>query len=264
VQNINTTFWQHRSLTYELVKREFAGRYRGLFGGLLWSLAEPLFMFAVYVIVFGFIMKARWSMSGDAKEYAFMMFAGLIVFQAFSECLNKAPKLIVSNPNFVRKVVFPLEILPGVMTIAALAHLLIALVLWVAGYALLFGTPHITLLYLPLLLMAFFPMLLTVGWSLAAVGVFVRDIDQVTGVLARALLFMTPIFYSVDSAPEIIKTAMCANPLAFIIDQFRLILFIGQAPNLIGLLVCFLLATVASAGALYVFRRVRPAFADYV
>jgi lipopolysaccharide transport system permease protein len=264
MESISITFWQYRSLTYELVKREFAGRYRGLFGGVLWSLVEPLLMFAVYIVVFGYIMDVRWSTSGDAKEYAFMMFSGLIVFQAFSECLIKAPKLVVANPNFVRKVVFPLEILPAVMSIAVLVHLLIAVVLWLAGYALLFGAPQVTLLYLPLVLVALFPMLLAIGWFLAAAGVFVRDIDQLTGLLARALLFMTPIFYSIDRAPALIKTAMLANPLAFIIDQFRLILFVGQTPDLIGLLICFLLATGASACALYTFKRVRPTFSDYL
>jgi lipopolysaccharide transport system permease protein len=253
---------RHRQLLMELVKREFSGRYRGSFGGVFWSFAEPLFMLSIYVVAFGFIMQARWSQTGDAKEYAFMIFAGLIVFQAFSECLNKAPRLIVGNPNFVKKVVFPLEILPWVMSIATLAHLLIAVVLWLAGYILLFGTPHPTLLYLPVVLIAFFPMLLAVGWLLAAVGVIVRDVDQVTGMLGRALLFMSPIFYSLDAAPALIKSALLVNPLTFIIEQFRLILFVGQSPNFAGLLIYFGVAMAASAGALFIFRRMRPIFAD--
>lgn len=252
----------HRQLLMELVKREFSGRYRGSFGGILWSLVEPLLMLTIYVAAFGFIMQARWSQTGDAKEYAFMVFTGLIIFQAFSECLNKAPKLIVSNPNFVKKVLFPLEILPWVMSIATLAHLLISVTLWLAGYILMFGTPHVTVLYFPIVLIAFFPMLLAVGWLLAAVGVVVRDIDQATGMLGRALLFMTPIFYSLDRAPALIKKALLVNPLTFIIEQFRLILFFGQPPNFVGLLIYFGIALAVSSGALLIFRRLRSVFAD--
>jgi len=252
----------HRQLLMELVKREFSGQYRGSFGGILWSLVEPLLMLTIYVAAFGFIMQARWSQTGDAKEYAFMVFTGLIIFQAFSECLNKAPKLIVSNPNFVKKVLFPLEILPWVMSIATLAHLLISVTLWLAGYILMFGTPHVTVLYFPIVLIAFFPMLLAVGWLLAAVGVVVRDIDQATGMLGRALLFMTPIFYSLDRAPALIKKALLVNPLTFIIEQFRLILFFGQPPNFVGLLIYFGIALAVSSGALLIFRRLRSVFAD--
>jgi len=246
----------------ELVKREFAARYRGSFGGVLWALVEPLLMLSVYVVAFGLIMQARWSQTGDTTEYALMMFVGLIVFQAFSECLSKAPKLIVANPNFVKKVVFPLEILPWVMGIATLAHLLIAIVLWLGGYIMVFGAPHPTLLYLPLVLIAFFPMLLAIGWLFAATGVIVRDIDQATGMLSRALLFMTPIFYSLDTAPALIKSVLLANPLTFIIEQLRRILFIGQPPDFAGLLIYFAVAMMVSATALFIFQRMRPTFAD--
>lgn len=256
------TLIQHRQLLLELVKREFTGRYRGSFGGVLWSMLEPLLMFTVYVVAFGYIMQLRWNQAGDVREYAFMMFAGMIVFQAFSECLNKAPRLIVSNPNFVKKVVFPLEILPWVMIISILAHLMIAVLLWILFYIMLIGIPHHTVLYVPIVLLAFCPLLLALGLILAALGVVVRDIDQVTGMLARALLFMTPIFYNSDSAPPLIKGALMVNPLTFIIEQLRLIMFIGHAPSFIGLLIYFLFAAIACVGSLFIFRCLRPIFAD--
>lgn len=259
-----TVAWRHRSLALELVKREFMGRYRGSFGGILWSLAQPLFMLAVYTVAFGIVMQARWGFAGGTREYALMLFAGLIVFNAFSECLIKAPKLIVANPNFVKKVVFPLEILPWVMSLSALLHLVIATAVWLAGYLILFGLPKSTLIYFPLILIAYFPVLLAIGWLLAAVGVIVRDIDQLTGMLAQALLFLTPIFYSVDAAPRLIQKALMLNPLTFIVEQMRLVLFIGEAPSLRGLLAYFVLSLAFSMGALFVFRRLRNSFADYV
>ena len=258
------TLWHYRGLTLELVKREFSGRYRGSFGGILWSLAQPLFMLGVYTIAFGIIMKSRWGFSGGTREYALMLFAGLIVFNAFAECLTKAPRLIVANPNFVKKVVFPLEILPWVMSLSALIHLLIATAVWLLGYVILFGTPQASVIYFPAILIAFFPVLLAIGWLLAAVGVIVRDIDQLTGMLANALLFLTPIFYSVDAAPPLIQNALMLNPLTFIVEQMRLVLFVGEAPNLPGLLTYFVLSLASSMAALFVFRRLRDGFADYV
>ncbi len=221
-------------------------------------------MLLVYMIAFGFIMQTRWSQTGDAREYALMMSAGLIVFQAFAECLHKAPRLIAVNPNFVKKVIFPLEILPWVMSMSAVVNLLIAGTLWLVGYIVLFGAPHLTLLYLPLVLIAFFPLLLTIGWLLAALGVIARDLDQVTGMLTRALLFMTPIFYSLNAAPEFIKSTLLANPLTFIIEQFRLVLYIGHPPDFLGLLVYFAIASMASIGAFYIFQRMRPIFSEYL
>jgi lipopolysaccharide transport system permease protein len=256
--------WQHRSLLLELVKREFTGRYRGSFGGILWSLAQPLFMLAVYTVAFGIVMQAKWGFSGGTREYALMLFAGLIVYNAFAECLTRAPRLIVANPNFVKKVVFPLEILPWVLAISALIHVLIATAVWIAGYALLFGIPKATLIYLPVVIAAFFPVLLAIGWLLAAIGIIIRDIDQLTGMFAHALLFLTPIFYSVDAAPPLLQNALMLNPLTYIVEQMRLVLFVGVSPSLLGLLIYFLLAAAFSLVALFVFRRLRDSFADYV
>lgn len=256
--------WRHRNLVLELVKREFTGRYQGTFGGILWSLVQPLFMLTVYTIAFGVIMQAKWGFSGGTKEYALMLFAGLLVFNAFNECLNKAPRLITANPNFVKKVVFPLEIMPWVMVFSALIHLLIALAVWLMGYAILFGMPKPTLLYLPVVIVAFMPLLLAMGWLLAAIGVIVRDIDQLTGMIGHALLFMTPIFYSVDAAPPLLQKAILLNPLTYIVEQMRLVLFIGDPPSLRGLFTYFLLSLLSSLAALFVFRRLRDSFADYV
>ena len=128
------TLWQYRSLVFELTKRDFNGRYRGSFGGIFWSFAQPLFLLAVYTVAFGVILKARWSFSGSTGEYALMLFAGLIVFNAFSECLNRCTTLITGNPNIVKKVVFPLELLPVSAVGTVLVHALIGIGVWVIGY----------------------------------------------------------------------------------------------------------------------------------
>lgn len=246
----------------ELLSRDLIGQYRGSFGGWVWSFAEPLFMFVVYVAAFGYILQTRWTASGDTREYAFMLFAGLIIFQAFAECLSRAPLLIVANPNFVKKIVFPLEILPWVMCASVMVHLSISTLLWVIGYAVLFGVPHGTVLLTPLILIAFFPVLLAVGWLLAAIGVIVRDVSQLTGMAARALLFMTPVFYGVHSAPLFLRKLLRLNPLTFIIEQFRVVLFEGALPNFFGLSVYFVCSCACAAVSLFVFQRLRPMFSD--
>ena len=157
-----------RDLVIELLKREFSGRYRGSFGGLAWSFVQPLFLLAVYTVAFGVILKSRWGLSGGTADYALLLFAGLIVFNACAECLAKAPTLITESPNFVKKVVFPLEILPWVMALTAMVHALVGVAVWFLGHLLLRGALPWTAVFFPLVLACFFPLLLGIGWLLAA------------------------------------------------------------------------------------------------
>jgi len=259
-----TSLWRHRSLVIELTKREFSGRYRGSFGGIVWSFLQPLFLLSVYTIAFGVILKSRWGFSGGTADYALMLFAGLIVFNAFSEVLNKSPTLVTDNPNFVKKVVFPLELLPVIAVSTALIHALIGIAVWLLGYALLFGTPKATALLFPLVFICFIPVLLGLGWLLSSLGVVVRDMSQLTSMLNHTLLFLTPIFYSIEAAPPVLQNLLLINPLTFIVEQLRLILFYGQMPVLSGLGVYFVLSSVFAWLALAVFKRLRPTFADMV
>lgn len=258
------SLWRHRSLVFELTKREFSGRYRGSFGGIVWSFAQPLFLLTVYTIAFGVILKARWGFSGSTADYALMLFAGLIVFNAFSECLSKSTTLITSNPNFVKKVVFPLELLPVITVATAMIHALIGMAVWFLGYVLLFGAPKASAILFPVILVCFVPVLLGLGWLLSALGVIVRDISQLTGMLNHTLLFLTPIFYSIEAVPPPLQNLLMLNPLTFVVEQFRLVLFYGQMPALKGLAVYFVLATLFAWISLVLFRRLRPTFADMV
>ena len=259
-----STLWRHRSLAIELTKREFSGRYRGSFGGVVWSFVQPLFLLAIYTLAFGVILKTRWSASGSTADYALMLFAGLIVFNAFSEVLNKSPTLITANPNFVKKVVFPLELLPVVAVATALLHALIGVVVWLAGYAWLFGVPLASAVFLPLVLACFVPVLLGLAWLLAALGVVIKDTQQLTAMLGHAMLFLTPIFYSVEAAPPLLQKLLLLNPLTFVVDQFRMVLFRGLAPDVPGMTLYFALACLFAWASLALFRRLRPSFADLV
>ena len=258
------TLWRHRALVVELARREFAGRYRGSFGGVAWSFAQPLFLLAVYTLAFGVILKTQWGFAGGTGDYALMVFAGLIVFNAFAECLARAPLLVVANPNFVKKIVFPLQLLPWVLTLTILLHALLAVAVWLLVYAVLHGTPPATALFAPLLLAALAPLLLGAGWLLAATGVVVRDVGQLTGLVSHALLFLTPIFYSADAAPPVLRALLALNPLTFVVEQMRSVLYLGRAPAWDGLAAYVAASSLFAWLALVLFLRLRRGFADLV
>lgn len=255
--------WRNRELIQAAVKREVLGRYRGSVLGLMWSFFNPLFMLIVYTFVFSEVFKARWSAGSESKtEFALVLFAGLIIFNLFAECINRAPGLILANPNYVKKVVFPLEILPIVGLFAAFYHALISLGVWLAAYTLLFGVPYLSVLYLPLVLLPFALFILGLGWALASVGVFLRDVAQFIGVLITVLMFLSPIFYPASALPEGYRHLLYLNPLTPVIEMTRDVLYWGKAPDF-QLLAFYWLATsvIAWLGFAW-FQKTRKGFAD--
>ncbi len=198
------SLWRNRQLVWQMTRREVVGRYRGSLIGLAWSFLNPLLMLVVYTFVFSVIFKARWG--GDVNEtktdFAIILFAGMIVFGLFSEIINRAPGLIVSNVNFVKKVVFPLEILPWVTLGSVLFHSFVSLiVLLLVQLTLKFFLPWTVLLF-PLVLLPLIFASMGAAWFLASIGVYVRDIGQVMGVFTTVLMFLSAVFYPVSSLPE--------------------------------------------------------------
>lgn len=227
------SLWQHRALTRALVQREVVGRYRGSIMGLVWSFLNPVLMLLIYTFVFSVVFKARWSAGSDSKtEFALVLFSGLLVFNFFAECFNRAPALVLQNVNYVKKVVFPLEILPWVSLGAALFHALISTLVWLLAYCLLNGAPHPTVLLLPLVLLPLMLFTLGVSWALASLGVYLRDVAQFIGVLTTILMFLSPIFYSGSTLPEEYQGLLMFNPLTPAVEQAREVLYWGRVPNL--------------------------------
>lgn len=257
------SFWRNRQLIKTLVHREVVGRYRGSFMGILWSFFNPVLMLSVYTFVFSVIFKARWGSGGDSKtEFALILFAGLIVFNLFSECIIKAPTLILMNANYVKKVVFPLEILPWVTLGSALFHTLISLGVWLCAYVILFGIPHATVLLLPAILLPL--LLLTAGltWGLASLGVYLRDVAQFIGLVTTVLMFLSPIFYPASALPENYRHLLLANPLTLVIEQVRNVLFWGKMPDALQLAIYLAGATVVAWAGFAWFQKTRKGFAD--
>lgn len=255
--------WRHRGLARQMIYREVMGRYRGSLFGIVWSLFNPVLMLATYTFVFSVVFKARWHAGSDSKtEFAIVLFAGMIVFGIFSECVNRAPGLILSNPNYVKKVVFPLEILPWVVLGSALFHAAVSLaVLLVFSLIVNHAVPW-TIVYLPLVLLPLLFLVLGLGWFLSALGVYLRDVGQTVGLLTTALMFLSPVFYPVDALPETIRPYIDLNPLAFIIESARDVLIWGRTPDA-GTYGLHLAAALLVAGLGYVwFQATRRGFAD--
>lgn len=253
---------KHVGLIAELVRREFAGRYQGSLGGVLWALIHPLFLLSIYTLVFGVVLKTRWDGGGGTFGYALYIFAGLIIFNAFSDCLVKAPAMIVGNQNFVKKVVFPLEILPLVSAIVALLHATIGIAVWFLCCVVLFGMPKMTALLFPGVFIAMLPLLLGMGWIFSALGVMLRDTGQIVGIISHVLLFVTPIFYSAESMPEPFRSILILNPLTLLVGWMRDLLLVGSLPATAAIFTYLALSIAFAYGSLYFFRRVRPLFAD--
>jgi lipopolysaccharide transport system permease protein len=223
------SFWRNRGLIWGLTKREVLGRYRGSVLGILWSFFNPLLLLAVYTFVFSTVFQARWAGGSDSKtEFALLLFAGMLVFGVFGECVNRAPVLVLSNPNYVKKVVFPLEILPIVSLGAALFHLLVSLLVWVLFYLVVFGVPKSGILMLPIALFPFAIFVLGLSWFLAALGVYLRDVGQFVGVVVMALMFLSPIFYPLSALPEGYREVVALSPITAAVDQARDLMFWGK------------------------------------
>lgn len=257
------TLVRHRGLIGSLIQREVVGRYRGSALGLLWSFFNPIFMLVVYTFVFSVVFKSRWPGGTESKtEFALVLFAGLMIFNFFAECINRAPTLILANVNYVKKVVFPLEILPCVAIGSALFHLLISLCVWICFYVIFYGMPPPTLLLFPVVVLPLAVMVLGLSWFLAALGVYLRDVAQFIGIVTTVLMFLSPVFYSPAVLPEQYRVFLHLSPLTAIIEQARNVLFWGASINWItwGLysVVAVLIAILGYAW----FQRTRKGFAD--
>ncbi len=257
------SLWRNRDLIRAHTRREIEGRYRGSIMGVVWMFLNPLLMLAVYTFVFSVVFKARWDTGSDSKtEFALLLFAGLMVFNLFSECVTRAPGLVLSNPNYVKKVIFPLETLPFVQLLAALFHGLVSLLVWLLAYLIFFGIPHATVLYVPLIVAPFGLFVLGISWWLASLGVYLRDVSQLVGIVTTITLFLSPIFYPPSALPEGYRALLYFNPLTPVVEQMRDVLYFGLPPS-------FILLAASWGGALLVawlgfawFQKTRRGFAD--
>ncbi len=257
--------YHYRYLILQMTRREIAQRYRGSALGLVWSFLNPLLMLVVYTFVFSVVFNARWSATrevGNRAEYAITLFSGLIVFNVFSEIVNKAPGLILSNVNFVKKVIFPLEILPLVSIGSVLFNGFVSLFVLMIVQLIFYGFVPLTILYFPFVLLPLVFIGLGMSWFLSAFAVYIRDIAQIISVVTTILMFVSAVFFPISSLPSHYQVLVRINPIALIVSESRNVIVFGQSPNWADLALMMLLGMILSIAGYWWFQKMRKGFAD--
>lgn len=256
--------WKGRDLLKQFVRRNIEGRYKGTMIGLVWMVVTPLVMLAVYTFIFGVVFKVRWGAGlGDSKvAFALIMFCGMTVFNIFSESVNGSVGIVSGNPNYVKKVVFPLELLPASAVLSAcffgliwIGILLLGIILFLHKFC--FAAVCLPLIFIPLIFFS-----CGFAWFVASLGVFVRDLAHVIGIVLQVLYFMTPIFYSVEMVPENLRIILFLNPLTSIVQSTRQVLMFNQWPDWRVLGIVTLLSMIIFQFGYFWFMKTKRGFAD--
>ena len=256
--------WKHRSLIRTLVQRDILGRYRGSFGGVFWTLLNPLLLMLTYFFVFGVVLKARFANDNSTSGFALYFLAGMLPWLAFSEAAGRAPVVLHENKTLIKKVVFPLDILPVNTVIAGLVSEAFGLALFLIALLLIRGAVPMTALWLPVLIAPQLLFSVGVAWFLAALGAFVRDLAQINGFLLTLWFFLTPICYPETQVPPEAAGLLWLNPIYELVRGYRAVLLEHHAPDwhltaqlwAVGLVVCL-----AGHAAYY---KLRFTFADVI
>ncbi len=247
-----------------MIQREVVGRYKRSIMGLMWSFANPILLLAMYTLVFSVVFKSRWGIVQPVNRmnFAILLFIGMIIHSLFSETLIRAPNLIVANVSYVKKIVFPLEILPVVVMGASVFHAMVSVLVLAGALMLINGFIPWTAVFFPLILLPLIVLVFGIAWVLASLGVFLRDVGQPIGLAMNILLFASPVFYPVSALPAHVRPWLMLNPLTFIIEQSRAVLIYGQLPHILGFLI-YSLISLAVAWIGYVwFQKTRKGFAN--
>lgn len=260
------SLWRNRQLIMQMSKREAIGRYRGSVMGLAWSFFNPLFMLVIYTFVFSVVFKARWGIGEDESksDFAIILFVGLIVHGLFAECINRAPNLVISNVNYVKKVVFPLEILPWVAFGSALFHTVVSLIVLLLAKLVLNQHIPLTAVLFPFVLIPLMLGIMGLGWFLASLGVYLRDVSHVTSMFTTVMMFISAVFFPLASLPSRYQFWLQFNPLAVVIEHSRNVLIFGQLPSLSAWSAMMGLGFLMAWAGFTWFQKTRKGFADVV
>jgi lipopolysaccharide transport system permease protein len=259
------TLAKNRQLTGQLVLRDVAGRYKGSQLGIAWTVINPLLMLAVYTLVFSQIFRARWGSGADSQSpltFAINLFAGLIVFNFFAECAARSSSLITTNPNYVKKIVFPLDALGSMVTGSALVHALTSTVILLVVKLAIDKSIPVTAFLLPVVWLPLGLGCLGLTWLLSTIGVYIRDISQLISAAISMLMFLSPVFYPTSALPDGLKWLSSLNPLAVIMEQTRAVLIDGTTPEPKIMVTEIILAVLWCEVCIRILKQAQPYFGD--
>lgn len=251
-------------LIWQLTKRDVIGRYKGSWLGIGWSFAYPLLMLCLYTFVFSGIFNARWpGVNTDSKlMFATNLFAGLVIINMLAEVASKASTLILSNVNYVKRVVFPLEILGIVTVLSATFHAAVSIVLLIFFKLIASGSLSWSILAIPILWLPLCIFCSGLGWAISALGVYIRDMALLVNVGISLLLFVSPIFFPSSAYPERWRGVLELNPLVWMIEEMRSIIIQGAWPKPLPLVVAMVSAIATTYFCYQFFKKARRGFAD--
>ena len=258
------SLWLNRQLLAQMVRRDVTSRFSGSGLGIGWTVIDPLVLLAIYTVVFSTIFQGRWT-SGPGQttvSFALVLFCGMIPLSFAIEVVGRAPTIIITNANYVKRVVFPLEILPVMVVCTALVQAVISLAILLPAILFVNGSLPWTVIFAPLVLVPLVVLAIGVALLLASIGVFARDLGQVTALFSTILTFLSPVFYPLAAVPESLRGILQLNPLAFIIEQLRDVLIWGRLPFWVGGAVYLIAALAVCALGHAWFQKTRKGFAD--
>jgi lipopolysaccharide transport system permease protein len=233
--------------------------------GFIWAFLVPLIMLAVYTFVFSVVFKARWNINVDNKyQFALLLFSGLICFNIYAECISRSPTLMLECVNYIKKVIFPLEIMPVVILLSALFNAAISFVVLFVFYTIINGMPPISSILIPLALIPLLFIIIGLSWFLSSIGVYMRDITQFISIVITISMFSSPIFFPITAIPERFRYFLYLNPLTIPIEQIRSLLFSTPAidPRVIG--ICFGTSWIIAWFGYIWFMKTKKGFADVI
>lgn len=264
IKDTFNSLYKNKNLIFQLCKRDILSRYKGSVIGIAWSVVTPVLMLLLYTFVFSYVFKARWGEGPELPKemFALVLYTGMILHALISECLNRAPTLMLANANYVKKVVFPLEVLIWIILFSALFQTAIGFLLLIIAKLIITSELSLTIFYLPLILMPFSLFVLGITWIFSAIGVYFKDISHISTILTTVLMFASPIFYSVSLIPENLRIYIYLNPLTYFIEESRNVLIWEIAPNLTHLFFVFVISISVAVFGFIFFQKTRKGFAD--
>lgn len=256
--------WRLRHLTAIMVRRDLLGRYKGSMMGFFWTIINPLGHLLLYTFVFSIILRVKFNNDPSTGSFALYLMTGLLPWTALSESLSRATSCVLEQENLVKRVVFPLEVLPFAVAISSMISQCVGLVLLIGMSTILTGTIHPTILYLPLIMLSQMILIAGINWFLASLGVYLQDLKHVMSLATSIWMYATPVVYPISQFPPKLQWLLWVNPMAGIVTDYRRIMLQGIQPDWNMYAAYTSIAVIIWFGGYYFFSKIKRSFADVV